>query len=222
MTLPRCRCVVFDIDDTLYLERDYVRSGIGAVSNWLEERHPGVGFFAAAWDAFERGVRGAIFDEALTTCGIETSSSIVDALVAVYRSHEPDISALPDAAACIESLRDGATLAVVTDGPAASQRAKIGALGVQAWADSIVVCPELGPNCGKPSVRAFEATEAATGWRGADCVYIADNPLRDFAGPRSLGWHTIRVRRAGGLHVGIPSGDDVDHEVVDLSALVGR
>src|SRR5207302_9076607 len=30
-------CVVFDIDDTLYLERDYVRSGFRAVGTWAEQ-----------------------------------------------------------------------------------------------------------------------------------------------------------------------------------------
>ena len=31
-------------------------------------------------------------------------------------------------------------------------------------------------------------------------VYVADDPLKDFAAPRQLGWLTIRVRRPGGLH----------------------
>ena len=30
------RCVAFDLDDTLYLERDYVRSGFWAVGRWIE------------------------------------------------------------------------------------------------------------------------------------------------------------------------------------------
>ena len=30
-------CVVFDIDDTLYLERDYVLSGFAAVGPWARD-----------------------------------------------------------------------------------------------------------------------------------------------------------------------------------------
>jgi hypothetical protein len=32
--MKRSVCAVFDIDDTLYLERDYVRSGFEAVGRW--------------------------------------------------------------------------------------------------------------------------------------------------------------------------------------------
>ena len=48
---------------------------------------------------------------------------------------------------------------------------------------------------------------------------MADNPAKDFAGPRSLGWHTVRLRRADGLHAAAPSGPDVDREIVTLDEL---
>ena len=53
------------------------------------------------------------------------------------------------------------------------------------------------------------------------CAYVADNPVKDFAGPKGLGWTTVRVRRPQGLHQRVPSGEDVDHEVPDLTTLVG-
>ena len=30
--------IVFDLDDTLYLERDFVRSGFAAVDRWVSDR----------------------------------------------------------------------------------------------------------------------------------------------------------------------------------------
>ena len=78
---------------------------------------------------------------------------------------------------------------------------------------------ELGPGAGKPSPAGFRRIEAASGVDGAACVYVADNPAKDFAGPRALGWKTVRVRRPGGLHVDAPSGDDVDAEIGTLDAL---
>ena len=33
--IAACSAIVFDLDDTLYLERDYVRSGARAVATWL-------------------------------------------------------------------------------------------------------------------------------------------------------------------------------------------
>ncbi len=59
--------------------------------------------------------------------------------------------------------------------------------------------------------------EAHFGSHGADNVYLADNPRKDFVAPRALGWRTVRVRRPESLHVDVDSGEDVDVEVADLS-----
>jgi putative hydrolase of the HAD superfamily len=50
---------------------------------------------------------------------------------------------------------------------------------------------------------------------------VADNPAKDFAGPRSRGWRTVRVRREGSLHAAVASGDDVDAEINGLAELDG-
>ena len=53
--MSRIRCVAFDVDDTLYLERDYVRSGFRAVAERVRRDHGLEGFFEGAWDAFSSG-----------------------------------------------------------------------------------------------------------------------------------------------------------------------
>ncbi len=216
---PLC-CVVFDVDDTLYLERDYVRSGFRAVDAHLRERHGAGGFFERAWAAFERGVRRRTFDEVLPALGLEPSEAMIGELVEVYRSHHPEISLLPDALDALRAAREaGFAVAVVTDGPEASQAAKVEALGLTRWADPIVLTARLGTGFAKPHPRAFERVQAHSGCRGAACLYVADNPAKDFAGPKRLGWRTLRVRRPGGLHAAAPSGGDVDETVDSLCAL---
>jgi putative hydrolase of the HAD superfamily len=215
--IPRATCIVFDIDDTLYLERDYVRSGFTAVDRWLRTNHGVAGFLEEAWDAFVRGSRGTIFDNVLEELGLERD--LVETLVRVYRLHRPAIALLPDARACLDRLRDRVTLAAVSDGPVESQRAKAETLDLLGWLATIVYTAELEPGLGKPHPRAFEIVEERTGCHGTDCVYVADNPSKDFAGPKSLGWGTVRVRRALGLHHGVHSDDDVDLELVDLAGL---
>jgi putative hydrolase of the HAD superfamily len=214
------RCVVFDIDDTLYLERDYVRSGFHAVGRWIEV-HLGVsGFSDLAWHTFETGTRGTIFDDVLRELAIPPDPGLVKSLVAVYREHEPAISMLPDARDVVDTLSHDTTLGVVTDGPLESQRAKAQALGVEDWSSVSVFTSEWGQEYWKPHRRAFEFVEATSGCSGAQCVYLADNPAKDFVAPASMGWSTIRVRRAGSLHERVPSGDDVQHEVANLDAVL--
>jgi putative hydrolase of the HAD superfamily len=63
-------CVVVDIDDTLYLERDYVLSGLREVDDEVV-RLGARGFREAAETLFENGVRGTLFDDALRELGAD-------------------------------------------------------------------------------------------------------------------------------------------------------
>ncbi len=214
------RCVVFDVDDTLYLERDYVRSGFDSVGAWLQRDSGVVGFSDEAWRIFRAGGRGNVFDLALAALGVPASDFLVHQLVRVYRSHEPRIELLPDAQACLQALHDRTTMAVVTDGPAESQRAKVRALRLEEWMHTLVCTAELGEGRSKPNPLAFEIIEKRTGTTGAACVYVADNPGKDFGGPIRLGWKTVRIRREHGLHARLETPQGVDAEISQLTDLV--
>ena len=70
------RLVVLDIDDTLYLERDYARSGFTAIGDWARAELGVDDLGERAWAAFEAGTRGTIFDEALAAAGVDRSRVI--------------------------------------------------------------------------------------------------------------------------------------------------
>jgi putative hydrolase of the HAD superfamily len=213
------RLVVLDIDDTLYLERDYVRSGFTAVDAWARNELGVDGLGERAWAAFESGVRRTIFDEALAGVGVDGAPNLVPRLVEVYRSHVPTIEMLADARDWLDGLAPHIAVAVVTDGPVASQQAKAEALVIARWADLVVFTESLGPGQGKPHPAAFEHLERELGVSGDRCAYVADNPAKDFVAPHRLGWRTVRVRRPGGLHAEVPSGEDVDAEITSLADL---
>ena len=214
------RVVVWDVDDTLYLERTYARSGFQAVGSHLEATRGTEGFAAAAWNAFERGVRGTIFNVALESIKIDPAQELIRDLVRVYRHHVPQISLLPDAREILELFRnEGLQMAVVTDGPLPSQRAKVLALELEAFAEPVICTASLGPGLSKPHPQAFEMIASRHEARGRELVYVADNPLKDFKAPRALGWRTIRIRRQGGLHRDLPSGSDVDMELESMATL---
>lgn len=209
--------VVFDVDDTLYLERDYVRSGFDAVDHWLESARGVTGFGAECWAHFEAGARGHIFDATLASFGLGPDDTLVEDLVAHYRSHDPEIALMPDALAVLDHLEERVAVAVITDGP--SQEAKVRRLGLRDRADPVILTTELGSGFSKPHPRAYEIVEQTLRRDPEECAYIGDNPTKDFAAPHRRGWTTVRVRRSGGLHHGRPSGNDVDYELDDLVAL---
>jgi putative hydrolase of the HAD superfamily len=198
-------CIALDMDDTLYLERDYVRSGFRAVDEWLAAHYDFNGFFQEAWRLFESGARGTIFDHVLETRDIH-DSQIIQKMVNVYRRHEPDIQLLPDARRFLEKF-DKTNLALITDGPAVSQWAKINALNLENHIGLIIVTENLGAGCGKPSSQAY--LKAQGGCDPSSCIYIGDNPRKDFQGPKSLNWKpSIRIRRVGSLHYDQPTPAD--------------
>lgn len=220
MNADMVAAVVVDIDDTVYLERDYVRSGFAAVESLCRSRH-GVGDVGnEAWRLFEAGVRRTTLSDALARVGADPA--LLAELIDVYRSHRPAINLLPDAAAFIHRVVGRLPLGVVTDGPARSQRAKCEALGMDAVADPLVVTEEHGS--AKPDPAMF--LRAADGWDVPphQVVYVADNPAKDFSGPLALGWQAIRLRRPGSLHwaadtpAGIVEIDSFDHPALACRA----
>lgn len=198
--MPPAHCFVLDLDDTLYPERDYVRSGFSAVDALVTERLDLQGFGDACWQAFRRGERRRIFDDVLQSMPGSANRGLVAELVQVYRLHEPRIKLYPDARRFIAGAHKlGRPLALITDGPRQSQWAKIDALKLREKFSPIVVTDDLGPGKSKPHPASFELVEQTLG-RGLQYVYIADNPNKDFLAPNRLGWMSIRIQRSGSLH----------------------
>jgi putative hydrolase of the HAD superfamily len=216
------RALALDLDDTLLLERDYVRSGFRAVDACLRQRFgERRDWFAELWRGFESGVRGDAFNRVLTTAGVAMEPGLIDGLVRCYREHRPDVAPCPDA---VEALRQLAwprhRVGVITDGPVAMQQRKFEALGLEAFVGHVIYTDAWGVEFRKPHPRAFEEFERWAGCRGAECAYVSDNPAKDFRSPRARGWRTIRVRRAEGLHVAAASvSGEVDVELPDFRQL---
>jgi putative hydrolase of the HAD superfamily len=193
-------CVVFDLDDTLYLERDYVRSGFRVVGEWCAERLGLEGVQEQAQALFDQGRRRDIFDAALDRLGVGRDAGTLSTMVRIYREHAPHIKLLPDAAECLARLQDRVYLGLLTDGNPVSQWAKINALGLRDRFDTTVVTGEWGTDFFKPHVRGYRYLESQLGMCSGRFVYVADNPAKDFHAPLALGWNAIRVRRPASLH----------------------
>jgi len=211
-------CAVFDIDDTLYLECDYVRSGFEAVGRWAAKWLQIEDFGERCWRSFAAGKRRSVFDEVLLETGREPLPEVVSALVELYRVHMPSISLLADASEALRGISRFASIAAISDGAAVSQSRKAEALELELFAAPIVLTEVLGREFRKPHPRAFQYVERCL--PASVYVYVADNPLKDFEAPKKLGWRTVRVRRSGGLHYAAENLElTPDIEVNDCSDL---
>jgi len=207
--LQSVQVIVFDLDDTLYPEHQYVKSGFRAVNMFLQEQ--GIVLtdtFPLLWSEFLTGERGSVFNRVLEVCGVAPARDLIDTLIAVYRSHPPDITLYPDARDVLNYFNCRKPLALLTDGYVQTQTAKIAALDIAGYFETIILTDQLGRDCWKPSPAGFEKIMHTLGGSPAGYVYIADNPLKDFAAPHELGWQTVCVRRSEGVYSDAAAPDD--------------
>jgi putative hydrolase of the HAD superfamily len=132
----------------------------------------------------------------------------------------PEIAMQDDARAFLTHLVGKMPIGIISDGPLDSQSRKVTALGLTAVADVIFLTDKWGPQFSKPHERAFCEVESAFNLQREQLIYFADNPSKDFGGPRARGWQTVRIRRPGGQHehVVMPK-DAVGIEVTSFEAI---
>ncbi len=217
--------VVFDMDDTLYLERDYVRSGYCVVGVTLRQRLGRSDAFEEwLWARFEAGQTGGAFDALGEHFGLDLSADDIASLVEVYRGHVPAIAPLPGVVALLKRLKNsGVKLGVLSDGYLPAQRNKLRALGIGSWLDAVVLTEELGRDCWKPAPAGFEHIVADLGASHSRCTYVGDNVTKDFVAPNSLGWRTVQLMLPGQVHASRPmaSGGAPDVIAGSMDELAG-
>lgn len=208
--------LVLDLDDTLYDERSFVRSGFRAVAAWGEERYglDRAASFATMMALLESQGRGRVFDEWL-----EGHGSVRTALE-VYRRHEPDIALWPAAERVLARHR-GAALYLVTDGNKAVQARKVSALALWDRVRRVYLTNRYGTVHAKPSPRCFELIAQRERVPIDALIHVADNPAKDFVGLNPLGVTTVRVLT--GQHADTPArpGAEAKYRIPDLDALSG-
>jgi putative hydrolase of the HAD superfamily len=209
--------VAFDLDDTLYPEETFVRSGFRAVAHALHERW-GVSereAFDAMWDSLERRGRGTQFDDVVASLGLRGRQPVAE-LVKIYRHHTPSISLPAASKAALEALRPR-PLYVVTDGHKVVQQHKIDALGIAPLLRHAYITHRYGVRNRKPSVHVFELMMRRERCRAEDIVYVGDDPAKDFVGLRPLGVRTIRVRTGRHSEVAVPAAEDAERSVAGIA-----
>lgn len=192
------RGIVFDLDDTLYPERDYVFSGFKAVGEWAQSAFSvdADRAFRHLTSLFEAGMRGNTFDRWFSDFGLPRSK--VSEAVRVYRSHIPTLRLFPGALEILRSLHQHYRLGLLTDGYLATQQAKFRALDLNGEFDAVVYSDELGRDYWKPSEKPFITIARLLDLPPSQLVYVADNPAKDFVAPKKLRMGTIRVTSCGG------------------------
>ena len=189
--------IVFDMDDTLYSEKEYVRSGYRQIAKILPQVQNAE---EKLWKFFEE--KKPAIDELLKTEGIY-SEKIKNECVRTYRFQTPEIHLYEGTYDMIQEMKKrGLQIGLITDGRPEGQRATIESLGLEALVDEIIVTDELGgTEYRKPNPRAFEIMKEKLNVEYAQMCYVGDNIHKDFMAPEKLGMRCIWFRNKDGLYV---------------------
>lgn len=210
--------LVFDLDDTLYDELSYVRSGLLHVASWVhEEKNIDPNFLYEAMEKALSESRSHIFDKAFQDVGCY-SKSFINKAVRVYRTHSPDIHIHKAASDCLRRFSDRPKF-LVTDGNKTVQNAKVKALKITQYFQFIYLTYRYGRKHAKPSPYCFLKICERTKTPADQIIYIADNPAKDFKGIKPLGFKTVRVLTGQHSQIKTSKDEDADHRIPDLSYL---
>lgn len=195
------KVLVFDLDDTLYYEKEYVLGGFKEVCSYLSMKY--YIDFNELYEKCEKILntygRGKIFD---ILCNEYNFKEDVLNLVEIYRDSKSELDLYEDSKYILELAKQRKiNLGIITDGCAKVQWNKIKALNLDSIIDKIIVTDDYGQGFGKPNKRSYIEIMNSFNVKGDECVYVGDNPKKDFIGARELGFKTIRIIREKGDHV---------------------
>ena len=178
--------VVFDLDDTLYSEMDYVLSGYKFSSDLIEKLYS-----KNTYQTFIKALNKKVPDVFSYVISEHKLPIILkEHLILSYRYHTPNIKLHEGVMSVLEKLKKkNIPIYLITDGRSITQRLKIVSLDIECFFEYIFISEEVG--AGKPEPDSFLAIQRAH--PNKSIVYVADNPKKDFIAPKRLGWSSIGI-----------------------------
>jgi putative hydrolase of the HAD superfamily len=177
MILPSSKIFVFDLDDTLYSEREFEKSAIEFVYNNFKIKHIEL---ETILKNRKNWIEQIIDDK--------NNQITLQMVLDIYRNHFPTIQLYKDSKLFLEKLFSlGNEMSLITDGRSITQRNKLKALGIESIFNNIIISEEV--DSVKPSEINFRMV--MNNKNPDNFIYIADNPNKDFITPNKLGWTSI-------------------------------
>lgn len=133
--------------------------------------------------------RVPVFEDLLRETDVDVDPAV---LADAYRERVNDaLVPVPGVEDMLRGLRDRYRVGLLTNGPAVSQRSKLGVLAWEDTFDAVLVSGDL--EAGKPDPRAFEALLDALSIPAEATVFVGDDADADVAGAKDAGLRAVQV-----------------------------
>lgn len=182
---------VFDLDDTLFHEIDYLKSAYRFIADHILE-HTGTDIYPEMWQRYLK--KENVFAWLLTEYNRQLPHLTLEKLLSFYREHTPQIRLSLETKAFLSKLQQlQIPMGLITDGRSITQRNKLKALDIDALFCDVIISEEFGSE--KPDQRNY--LFFLHKYPGKHFCFIGDNTSKDFIVPARLGWQTICIKDNG-------------------------
>ncbi|MDM1042814.1 MULTISPECIES: HAD family hydrolase [Empedobacter] len=182
----KAKYIIFDLDDTLMYEIDFLKSAFKEIADFIDKKNQEE-LFKLMLIKYHEGEN--VFDFLINNY----TNFSKEQLLQMYRNHFPNISLNEGTDDLLKKIKSkGYKLGLITDGRSVTQRNKLKALEIENLFDRIVISEEFGsmkPN--ESNFKVFQEPEID------DYFYIGDNTKKDFVTPNKLGWTSICILNKG-------------------------
>ncbi|MBN8209790.1 HAD-IA family hydrolase [Bacillus sp. NTK071] len=198
------KAVIFDLDDTLISEYQYIESGYSHVSQLLSNQfqEDSMEIKLILMELFHECPQN-VFNRLYERLERTYTNEMITDLVQEYRNHDPVIAYYSDVLPCLLALKNkGIKMGIITNGYANAQKQKLRAVGRLEFFDEIILTDEIGSEYWKPHAKAYEMMKNRLKLDYGEMVYVGDNVSKDFVAPNKLGMKTVHIEREKGIYQG--------------------
>lgn len=215
------KLIVFDLDDTLYDEFQFVQNGFKEVAKYLSNKYAihVDELYKVMLELLNKYGRGTIFNK---LCEKYNFNEEIMNLVEIYRNAKGKFKLYDDSYEVLKKLQHNYKLGIITDGKAAVQWNKIKCLGIENFFDKIIVTDDFGREYWKPHEYSYKKMLEYFKCEPKEAIYIGDNPAKDFIGARKVGFYTVRIIRECGDNMKLEEekGYEADFTINNLKELI--
>ena len=153
------KVVIFDLDDTLIAEKEYIKSGYREVARYLSEKYNVVQevIYKELWEIFKKDTKN-VFNQWFEYHRITYSVENIKNLIRIYREHIPtELDYYADVKPILKYLRKkNKKIGIISDGYISTQENKIKVLEAKKDFDKIILTENLGREFWNPHPRSCE------------------------------------------------------------------
>jgi len=186
------KIIIFDLDDTLYYEINYLISAYKEIAMNIEVKYFVSNIFPFMIKTFYDGKN--VFKELNKRYSLDIP---VENYLLQYRNHFPHICLTQEIKEVLTTLlkTEKIVLGLLTDGREITQKNKIKALKLEQFikGENIVISETIGS--AKPSLHNYLYFQQK--YDNAEFIYVGDNVNKDFIAPNQLNWITICLLDSG-------------------------